>query len=139
MPNLVRVSISLEQTLLSRLERLVRAGRYTNRSEFIRDLVRQRLVQQEWADQHHEVVATITMIYDHHARQLADKLVNIQHDHHECILAVTHVHLTRDLCAEMIMLRGIPRQVQQIADHLRQQRGVLHAALAMSTTGKKLA
>lgn len=139
MPNLVRVSISLEKTLLSRLERLVKADRYTNRSEFIRDLVRQRLVQQEWVDQRQEVVGTITMIYDHHARQLADKLVDIQHDHHESILAVTHVHLTHDLCAEMIMVRGMPGQVQKIADQLRQQRGVLHAALAMSTTGKKLA
>ena len=106
MSDLVRLSISLEKPLLQRLERLVRSSRYTNRSEFIRDLIRQRLVEQQWADQRQEVVGTITLIYDHHARQLADKLVDIQHDHHEMVMATTHVHLSHDLCAEMIMVRG---------------------------------
>ena len=138
MSELVRLSISLEQSLLDRLERLVHSSTYTNRSEFIRDLIRQRLVEHQWAEKHQEVVGTITMVYDHHARQLADKLVDIQHDHHDCILAVTHVHLSHDLCAEMIMARGAADQIRRIADQLRQQRGVLHAELAMSTTGKML-
>ena len=138
MSKLERLSISLEKPLLAKLERLVKASRYTNRSEFIRDLIRQRLVEQQWSDTRQEVVGTITMIYDHHARQLAEKLVNIQHDHHNNVMATTHVHLSHDLCAEMIMVRGSASSVRQIADRLRQQRGVLHAELAMSSTGDKL-
>jgi len=135
---LVRLSISLEGPLLKRLERLVKKSRYANRSEFIRDMIRQRLVEQQWSDKHREVVGTITMIYDHHARQLTDKLVDIQHDHYENILATTHVHLSHDLCAEMIMVRGSAARVRRITDRLRQQRGVLHAALTMSSTGERL-
>jgi CopG family nickel-responsive transcriptional regulator len=138
MSDVVRLSISLEQPLLAQLERLVVAGSYTNRSEFVRDLIRQRLVEQEWADHREEVVGTITMVYNHHQRQLADRLVDIQHEHHEHVLATTHVHLTHDLCAEMIMVRGSATAVRALADSLRQQRGVLHATLAMSSTGEKL-
>jgi len=138
MSGVVRLSISLEPPLLDQLERLVEHSRYTNRSEFVRDLIRQRLVEQEWADKREEVVGTITMVYDHHARQVTDRLTDIQHDHHANILATTHVHLSHDLCAEMIMLRGNAARVREIADRLRQQRGVLHADLTMSTTGKQL-
>ncbi len=138
MSDLARVSISLEQPLLNRLERLVRAAGYSNRSEYIRDLIRERLVEQQWADRKQEVVGTITLVYDHSARRLADKLVDIQHDHHDQVMATTHVHLSHDLCAEMIMVRGSAAVVRRIADQLRQQRGVLHATLALSTSGEPL-
>lgn len=138
MSDLVRLSISLEKPLANRLERLVRGSRYTNRSEFIRDLIRQRLVEQQWADERQEVVGTVTLVYDHHARQLTDKLIDIQHDHHDHILATTHVHLSHDHCAEMIMVRGSTARVRQLVDDLRKQRGVLHAGLTMSATGAAL-
>ncbi|MGD8451934.1 MAG: nickel-responsive transcriptional regulator NikR [Phycisphaerae bacterium] len=138
MSDLVRLSISLEKPLLRQLAKLVKASRYTNRSEYIRDLIRERLVEQQWADEHQEVVGTITLIYNHHARQLSDKLLDIQHDHHENILATTHVHLTHELCAEMIMARGAAPRIRGLTDRLRQQRGVLHAELAMSSTGARL-
>jgi len=138
MPQLVRTSISLEKSLLDRFERLVKESRYTNRSEFIRDMIRQHLVEQQWADQAQEVVGTITLVYDHHARLLARKLTDIQHDHLHQVLATTHVHLSHDLCAEMIMVRGSARDLRRIADSLRRQRGVLHAALTMSSTGESL-
>ena len=138
MSELVRFSMSLEKTLADRLERMVAASGYTNRSEFIRDMIREQLVEQQWADEKQEVVATITMVYDHHARQLTDRLMDIQHDYHGQIMATTHVHLSHDLCAEMIMVRGSAMQVRRLADSLRQQRGVLHAALSMSTTGEPL-
>lgn len=138
MSDLVRLSISLEKPLANRLERLVRGSRYTNRSEFIRDLIRQRLVEQQWADERQEVVGTVTLVYDHHARQLTDKLIDIQHEHHDHILATTHVHLSHDHCAEMIMVRGSTARVRQLVDDLRKQRGVLHAGLTMSATGAAL-
>ncbi len=138
MSELVRLSISLEKPLADRLERMVRGSRYTNRSEFIRDLIRQRLVEQQWADERREVVGTITLIYDHHARQLSDRLIDIQHDHHDQILATTHVHLSHDHCAEMIMVRGQAGRIRRLADDLRKQRGVLHAGLTMSAPGAAL-
>ena len=138
MSELVRLSLSLEKPLADQLERLVETTGYTNRSEFIRDAIRQQLVEQQWADTHQQVVGTITLVYDHHARQLSDKLVDIQHDHHDEILASTHVHLTHHLCAEMIMVRGDAKTVRRLADALRQQKGVLHGALSMSTTGEHM-
>jgi CopG family nickel-responsive transcriptional regulator len=138
MPGLVRISISLESALARRLQRLVRDSRYTNRSEFVRDLVRQQLVEQEWAAARRPVVATITLVYDHHARDLPSRLVGIQHRHAAHVLASTHVHLSHELCAEMIMVRGKPARIRQLADELRQQRGVLHATLGRATTGQAL-
>ena len=138
MPDLVRISISLEKGLAHQLERLAGGSRYTNRSEFVRDLVRQRLVEQEWAAARRAVVATITLVYDHQARRLLDRLVDIQHHHAEQILASTHVHLSHEMCAEMIMVRGKPARIQRLVDEMRKQRGVLHASLSMATTGAAL-
>ncbi len=138
MPDLVRQSFSIEGSLWDKLEDLVKSAGYTNRSEFLRDLIREKLVEQEWHKGGHEVVGTITLIYDHHARLLGDKLTDIQHDHHEAILATTHVHLDHDMCAEMIMMRGEPDRIRGVADRIRQQKGVLHASLSISSTGRSL-
>lgn len=138
MSDLVRVSMSLEKRLLDRLEELVRTSRYTNRSEFIRDMIRERLVQQAW-EANEEAVGTVTMVYDHHRRRLTQKLTELQHHHHTKVLAVTHVHLDEHLCAETILMRGRAREIRRLADLLRQQKGVLHASLSMSSTGADLA
>ena len=123
--------------MLDRLEKLVKKSKYVNRSEFIRDMIRNRLVEEEWKrDQ--KVVGTITLIYDHHTRELNKKLTDLQHHHHNMILATTHVHLDEDMCAEMILAKGQASQIKEIADLLRQQKGVLHAALSISSTGKQL-
>lgn len=137
MTEVVRLSVSLEQSLLDKLEALIEGSGYANRSEFFRDMIRDRLVADEW-ERDEEAVGTITMVYDHNVRRLSEKLTDLQHDHHDCILAATHVHLSHDLCAEMIMARGQAKQIRAIADSLRQQKGVLHATLSMSSTGAKL-
>lgn len=137
MSSLVRFSLSMEKALLDRLEKMVKRSKYANRSEFIRDLLRDRLVEHEWKE-NQEVVGTITLIYDHHTRQLNKKLTDLQHHHHNMILATTHVHLDEHICAEMILAKGQANQIKEIADLLRQQRGVLHAALSISSTGKQL-
>ncbi len=137
MPDLMRLSFSIEASLQEKFESLVRQSGYANRSEFIRDMIRDRLVEEEWegAD---EAVGTITLIFDHHARGVQSKLTDLQHDHHDIILATTHVHLDRHLCAEVIICRGHPAIIRAIHDRLRQQRGVLHGALAMSSAGREL-
>jgi CopG family nickel-responsive transcriptional regulator len=137
MAEMTRVSLSIEQSLLKKLERLARDARYTNRSEFIRDMIRARLVEQQWeADD--DVLGTITMVYDHHQHGLTDRLTDLQHDHHKEVLVTTHVHLDRHLCAEVVLVRGKARTVKKIADDLSRQRGVLHAELSLSSTGAKL-
>ena len=137
MSNLVRMSLSLEKPLLDRLETMVARSQYTNRSEFVRDMIRRQMVEQEW-QANEEAVGTITLVYDHHTRMLSKKLTELQHRHHHAILASTHVHLTHDTCIEMILARGPADQIRQIADLLRGQKGVLHATLSTSSTGKRL-
>lgn len=137
MTALTRFSISIEESLLDRLARLVRTHHYANRSEFVRDLLRERLVEEEWNDDR-EVVGTITLVYDHATRELSKKLTRLQHRHHDVVLASTHVHLDAHMCAEMVLTKGAARQIQEMADLLRQQKGVLHASLSMSSTGKML-
>ena len=137
MSDLVRLSLSLEKPLFDRLERLVRRTGYTNRSEFVRDMIRQRLVQGEW-EKDREVLGTVTLVYDHHRRQLSEKLTHLQHHHHRAVLVATHLHLTKKLCAEVILVKGKAGQVREFADLLRKQKGVFHAELSMSSTGEAL-
>jgi CopG family nickel-responsive transcriptional regulator len=137
MADLARLSFSVERPLADKLESLCRSAGYENRSEFIRDLIRARLVEETWrADQ--EAVGSITLVFDHHAHGLGERLTDLQHDHHDVILATTHVHLDHDLCAEVVICRGPASRLRSIADGLRQHKGVLHAALSMSSTGKEL-
>ena len=137
MSDLVRLSLSIEKPLFERLEQLVRDSGYSNRSEFMRDLVRRELVGRQW-ERDDEVVGTITLLYDHGVRELSKKLTHLQHHRHEAVLAATHVHLDRRLCAEMILVRGRAGAVQELADQLGQQKGVYHTALALGSTGADL-
>ena len=137
MSNLVRTSFSIERPLLARMEQMAAQSSYTNRSEFLRDMIRQHLVEQEW--QANEVaVGTITLVYNHHSRLLTEKLTDEQHRHHDVILATMHVHLDEHMCVETILTRGPAKQLRELAGLLRKQKGVLHAALSMSSTGKQL-
>ena len=138
MSELVRLSMSIEKPLYDKLEALVAQSRYTNRSEFLRDLIRDHLVEREWKSRE-EILGTISMIYDHHQRGLSARLTDLQHDFHGNILATTHIHLDHHHCAEMIMVKGRAGDIQRLADDMKRQRGVLHAKLAMSSTGRTLA
>lgn len=137
MSELVRLSLSLEKPLFEQLEKLVRQRGYENRSEFVRDMIRKRLVETQW-EKDQEVLGTITLVYDHHHRQLTEKLTDLQHHHHHQVMVTTHVHLTHDLCAEVILVRGRAHQVRQLADLLHKQKGVLHGELSMTSTGAEL-
>jgi len=137
MSDLMRVSFTIERSLYDELEKLLTTTRYENRSEFIRDLVRERIVRDSWR-RNEEAVGTITMVYDHHQRDLSGAITQVQHEHHDAILATTHVHLTHDLCVEMIMVRGLAATIDSLADELRSRKGVLHVSVSMSSTGKRL-
>jgi CopG family nickel-responsive transcriptional regulator len=137
MGRLERFSFSIEKPLADRLKKMIQRSRYANRSEFIRDLVRGKIVEQEWK-RDAEALGTFSLLYDHHRRGLNEKLVEIQHGHAARVLATTHVHLDRRLCAEMIMVRGKAGDIRHLFDHLRREKGVLHAAISLGSAGEKL-
>jgi len=137
MSDLVRMSVSIERSLFDRLEDLVVESDYRNRSEFVRDLIRNYLVEQAW-NTNKVLLGTICLLYNHHVRGLTEKLTDQQHHFSGTVLAATHVHLDEDLCAEMIMVRARGRDIRALADRLQREKGVLHAKLAGGTTGKHL-
>ena len=137
MSDLARVSLSLEESLLESLAKLVEENGYENRSEYIRDLIRDQLTRDQWKSGG-EVIGTLTLIYNHHQRGVTEKLVDLQHHSGEHVLASTHVHISHEICAEMIMLRGNGAGIVKLANAMKQLRGVLHAELAMSTTGEHI-
>jgi len=137
MSDLVRLSMSIEKSLYDRLEKAVKQSGYTNRSEFVRDMIRKLLIGQEW-QKGKEVIGTITLVYDHHKPNLTEKLTHMQHHLHGKVLATTHVHLDKDLCAEMILVKGKADAIRQLTDKMGQQKGVLHAELSMTSVGKSL-
>ena len=138
MSKLTRFAVSLDKSLFDQLNQLVKKHQYTNRSEYIRDLLRAKLVDTEWTENKNEVVGTLTLLYDHHAYQITKKLTELQHHHHHTVLATTHVHLDAHLCAEVVIMKGFPNLLREIADLAGQQRGVLHSALTLSSTGEHL-
>jgi CopG family nickel-responsive transcriptional regulator len=137
MSDLVRFSVSIEKPLFEKLESEVADHNYRSRSEFVRDLLRDYIVEQEWRTDD-VLLGTISVLYDHHTRGLTERLTDAQHHFHGSVLATTHVHLDEDLCAEMIMVRGQGKAIQALADRLRREKGVLHARLATGTTGRAL-
>jgi CopG family nickel-responsive transcriptional regulator len=134
---LIRFGISLPKGLSEKFDRLIAAKGYTNRSEAIRDLIRAELVQKEWHD-NKEVAGAIILIYDHHQRELLDKITDIQHDHQTMIISTQHVHLDHHHCLEIVAVKGRAAQAQQLADKLKAVKGIKHAALTFSSTGKEL-
>jgi len=137
MSDLVRFTVSIEKPLFEKLEGLVADSDYRNRSEFVRDLIRNHIVEAQWQTGQ-VLLGTISLLYDHHARGLSGRLTHEQHHFHGQVLATTHVHLDEHLCAEMIMVRGRGRDIKALADRLRREKGVLHASLSAGTTGRAL-
>lgn len=135
MPTLTRTGVSIEEDLLAQFDRVIARRGYRNRSEAIRDLIRESLVS-EAIDKNKQVVATLSMIYDHHRPNLSDKLNEIQHHSHGNVMAATHVHLDEDNCLEVVIMKGRSGEVKHLADHMLAMRGVKHGKLVLTTTGK---
>ena len=137
MAGIVRFGISLEKELLTRFDRLIKERNYTNRSEAFRDLIRQELVKKQW-QQNKEITGAITFIYDHHKRELLNKITDVQHDFQKVVISTQHIHLDHNNCLEIVALRGNPKVAQKLQDSLKSIKGVKHATLSMSTTGKDI-
>ncbi len=138
MSQVVRFGVSLEKELLDRFDKLIEEKDYSNRSEAIRDLIRENLVKKEWT-KGKEIAGAITLVYDHHKRELVNTLTDIQHDFHRLIISTQHIHLDHNNCLEIVVVRGKPKEVEKLSQKMRSTKGVKHGSLTMTTTGKGIA
>lgn len=138
MGNTVRFGISLDEKLLANFDQLIEQKSYMNRSEAIRDLIRASLVEERCGAEDQESVGTVTLVYNHHVRDLSDKLTEHQHEYHDQIISSLHVHLDAHNCLEVLVIRGTVHAVKQIANQLISVKGVKHGKLVLTTTGDGL-
>jgi len=136
MSDLERFGISLPKDLLVKFDKVIKRKGYANRSEAIRDLMREHLVE-EAIEEDKEVVGTVTIVYDHHIRDLSDKLTHIQHDYHKNIVSTTHIHLDHHNCLEVLVVKGKSGKVKGIGEKLISTKGVKHGKLVITATGKE--
>jgi CopG family nickel-responsive transcriptional regulator len=134
MTELARFGISLDKCLLENFDQLIAGKGYVNRSEAIRDMIRNALVEdriERIGDT--PTVGTVTLVFDHHTRDLSDKLTEHQHSHHDAIVSALHVHLDAHHCLEVVVVRGTATQVKRLADELIGTKGVKHGKMVLTT------
>ena len=137
MPKLVRFGVSLEEELLINFDKHIKEKEYQNRSEAIRDLIREEFVKKEWiADK--KVAGTITLIYNHHKRELVNKLTDIQHNFYKLIISSQHIHLDHNNCLETIVVKGKPKEIERLAYKMKSAKGVKYGTLTMATIAKEM-
>lgn len=138
METVERFGVSMNPQLLGAFDELIARRGYSSRSEALRDIVRNYIVESQWETEDAEVIGTVTIVYDHHARDLSEALTGLQHDHHSEIICSTHVHLDAHNCLETVVIKGDSGQVREIGERLISTKGVKHGKLVCTTTGKNL-
>ncbi len=128
----------MEKGLLAKFDRYIKESNYHNRSEAIRDLIREVLVKEEWLKSNEAVAGAIIMVYDHHQKELMDNLVHLQHHHQKIIISSQHIHLSHRMCLEVIIVKGRMDEVYALESKLKAAKGVKHASLARSTLGSSI-
>ncbi len=139
MSELIRFGVSIDRRLIEPFDALIEREGYTNRSEALRDLIRERLIREEEQSGQGEVAGALTLVYDHHARGLDARLTDLQHEFMRCVIATTHVHLNHDHCMQTLLLRGEAEALRRLAGRLKALRGVKHVTLSLTSTGSRLA
>ncbi|CAM2058596.1 putative nickel-responsive regulator [Desulfovibrionales bacterium] len=135
----VRFGVSLDSDLLEKFDALCDERCYQTRSEAIRDLIRSTLIQKEWEEINRNIAGTLTLVYNHHKCDLAQKLIEIQHDSHDVIISTLHCHLDHYNCLEVLILKGPGATIRQLSQRLISAKGVKHGKLTLTTTGQDLA
>jgi CopG family nickel-responsive transcriptional regulator len=138
MTDLCRIGVAISGDLLAKFDKLIAQRGYTNRSEAFRDLIRNELVQETWKSSDAEVFGTVTLVYDHHARLLPEKLTELQHHYHAAVLSSLHVHLDHDNCLEVVLVKGKAGLVQKLSNALIAIKGVKHGRFTVTTSGHDL-
>lgn len=134
MDNIKRFGVSIESDLLKKFDKLIDQEGYENRSEAIRDLIRNSLISTKRHDPESIAMGTLTMIYDHHTGNLTNRLLKIQHNHTQEILTTTHIHLDHDNCLEVLILKGKTKNIQKLADNIKSLKGIKHGELVITTS-----
>ncbi|MBS3789265.1 nickel-responsive transcriptional regulator NikR [Candidatus Bipolaricaulota bacterium] len=137
MANTKRFGVSIDEELLERFDKMIEDKSYDNRSEAIRDMIRDRLVEREW-EEGEEVMGVVSLLYDHHERNLSNKLTHCQHNYHDLIVSTTHLHVDEDNCLELVAVQGKGQEVNEVADKLISMKGVIHGKLLATSTGAEL-
>lgn len=132
MEKITRFGVSIEPDLLKKFDKVIKKKGYTNRSEAIRDIIRENLIAETTEDPNSEAIGTLTMIYDHHAGNLTNRLLDLQHHHHKEILTTTHIHVDHDNCLEVLVLKGKTRNIQKLADNIKSLKGIKHGELVIT-------
>ncbi|MBK8810187.1 MAG: nickel-responsive transcriptional regulator NikR [Acidobacteria bacterium] len=133
MSELVRFGVSIDQDLLENFDRMIAARRYATRSEALRDLIRDALIQQKLQnDMAIKALGSLTLVYDHHARNLGQEMAEIQHEFHSIILSVMHLHVSHDDCLEIIALQGIVSEIVALANQLLSLKGIKNGKLFLT-------
>ena len=132
--NIIRFGVSIGESLLEKFDALIDDKGYTNRSEAIRDLIRDKLVESNWESGTVAggAIGTITIVYDHHTREIGDKLTDIAHNFHDLVISTMHVHLTHSSCLEVMVVKGAGDQIRSFADKVISIRGVKHGKLVIT-------
>jgi CopG family nickel-responsive transcriptional regulator len=138
MAGLTRFGVSIPDSLLGDFDRLISLKGYQNRSEAIRDLIRDSLVTEEWREGKKEMVGTISLVYNHHTRELSRILTRLQHNHYRTILSTLHIHMDEHNCLEVLVVKGKGEEIKKIGDRLIGTKGVKHGRLSLTSTGKNL-
>ncbi len=138
MNNLIRFGVSIDQKLLKQFDSIITEKGYVNRSEAIRDLIRDMLVSEDIANPDAESIGTLTLVYSHDVRELSEKLNEIQHHNHKIIVSTTHIHLDEHNCLEVLILRGKTKDVSLIADRLLSVKNVRHGKLSITSAAKNI-
>jgi CopG family transcriptional regulator, nickel-responsive regulator len=134
----VRFTVSVPTDLGKQLDQMTRDKGYDNRSLAVGDLIRAGLIEHRQNIGNQEIAGTITLVYDHHKQHVQAALTDIQHDHHEVIIATLHVHLDHHNCLEVLAVRGKAGTIKKIADELIAAKGVKHGKLTVTSSGKDL-
>ncbi|MCK5850175.1 MAG: nickel-responsive transcriptional regulator NikR [Kiritimatiellae bacterium] len=137
MSDLTRFSVSLDKSLLDEFDKQTELAQYPTRSKAIADLIINSLVKKLWSGGK-TVSGAIILVYDHHKRGLTNKLTHIQHDFHNLIISSQHIHMDHHNCMEIVVVKGKPRDINNLTQKLKATKGVKHGSLAMATTGNKM-
>ena len=129
-----RVGVAFEPELLRDFDMLIRRKGYASRSEAVRDLVRRSIIESDIKDDDASVIGTLTIIYDHDAPGVTDRLLDLQHHHHADIMSTMHIHVDERSCLEVLIVRGRSRAVRTLADNIKALKGVKHGQLVVTRT-----
>jgi CopG family nickel-responsive transcriptional regulator len=129
-----RFGVSIKPELLDKFDKNIKKKGYNNRSEAIRDIIRKSIIKEDTIAPNSEVMGTLTMIYDHHEGTLTNKLLDLQHEHHNEILSTTHIHMDHHNCLEVLVLKGKTGEIKKLADNIKALKGIKHGELVITKT-----